>query len=70
MPDPIVMGPPKLYVAFCRPRYEDYIFGVTSGHPDFKRNVVNASPRKSQSFSKLIFLDIWYIAVFLEKTKN
>lgn len=40
------MGPPKLYVAFCRPRYEDYIFEVTGGHPAFKTQCGECEPKK------------------------
>lgn len=65
------MGNPKLYVAFYRPRYgnyhhwalyletdsDDFIFEVTGSHPNFKRNVVKADPRRSQSFIRMIFVD-------------
>lgn len=65
------MGTPKLYVAFYRPRYGNYqhwalylqtdtdklIFEVTGSHPNFKRNVVKADPRNSQSFIKITFMD-------------
>ena len=65
------MGTPKLYVVFYRPRYGNYqhwalylqtdndnlIFEVTGSHPNFKRNVVKADPRNSQSFVRMIFLD-------------
>ncbi|KAK5260719.1 hypothetical protein LTS03_011385, partial [Exophiala xenobiotica] len=36
---------------------KDYIFEVTGSHPNFKRNVMNANPRNSQSYLQMIFLD-------------
>ena len=65
------MGIRKLYVVFYRPRYGNYqhwalylqtdtdnlIFEVTGSHPNFKRNVVKADPRNSQSLVRMIFLD-------------
>ena len=65
------METPKLYVVFYRPRYGNYrhwalylqtdtenlIFEVTGSHPNFKRNVVKADPRNSQSLVNIIFMD-------------
>jgi len=65
------MASPRLYVVFYRPRYGNYqhwalylqtdadnlIFEVTDSHPNFKRNVVKADPRNSQSFVSMMFLD-------------
>ena len=36
---------------------QHFIFEVTGSHPNFKRNVVKADPRNSQSFVRMIFMD-------------
>ena len=38
---------------------DNFIFEVTGAHPNFKRNVVKADPRNSQSFVRMIFMNIF-----------
>jgi hypothetical protein len=36
---------------------DNLILEVTGSHPNFKRNVVKADPKNSQSFIRMIFMD-------------